>query len=142
MPATPAITMLRTFQLVFRQFLPRRLGLSNGELVGLHHLDKGFVPTNCNDVTIPSGVTVTVDIANAQAQSLTINNAGAATGLTISGSYQLTVTNAVTCNAPSIAGTSTIGIGGGTLSVGGTLTLNGGAASKICQVTWARGLSP
>ncbi len=96
-------------------------------------------PTASDPVVIASGFTVTVDGMDAAA-SVNINNAGAATGITISGGNSLTVSGAVNLNAPSAGGTTTLAVGIGTLTVGtvGTpanLTITAGDATEISTVT-------
>ena len=99
----------------------------------------GGIPGTGDAVTIPSGITMSLDNAASPVtiSALTINNAGAATGITILNSNSLTVTNATTLSTVSAgAGTSSISIGSGTFVAGGGLTINGSATGlRICQVT-------
>ncbi|MFA6923780.1 MAG: hypothetical protein WC223_05940, partial [Bacteroidales bacterium] len=85
------------------------------------------VPTSSDDVVVNSGITVTVD-ANAECNTITINanSAGSANGITISDSYTLTVTGAVSMTAPSSFKTSLIAVNAGTLNAG-SITIHGGS---------------
>jgi hypothetical protein len=76
------------------------------------------IPTSSDDVTISSGITVTVDVA-ASCATLTVATGNTAAGVTISGTNSLTVTGAITLNVPT-DGTSarTIAVGAGNLSCG------------------------
>ncbi|OQC65230.1 MAG: hypothetical protein BWX49_00057 [Bacteroidetes bacterium ADurb.Bin008] len=56
------------------------------------------VPTAVNDVVINDGINVTINIANAECQSLTINGGGSNTYVTV-GANSLTVGGAITINA-------------------------------------------
>jgi len=76
----------------------------------------GGVPTSADDVIIPTGLTVTVTTAGQAANTLTIQAAAAANGLTITSPGTLTVTGAVSMNAASGAVASTLAVGTGTLS--------------------------
>jgi len=88
----------------------------------------GGPPGSGDAVIIPSGYTVTVDGIDA-CTSLTINAAGVANGITISGSNSLTVSGAITMNAPTAAVNDTIAVGTGTLSAGSVSITGGGTAS-------------
>src|SRR5262245_37017276 len=75
------------------------------------------VPTSADDVVINNGITVTVDIANAQCNSITFGATNATGGITISGTNSLAVTNGITIgdltdNSSGI----TINVNGGSLS--------------------------
>ena len=98
----------------------------------------GGLPQSTDDVVIASGHVLTMS-GSATVTSLTINNAGAATGLTIGSGNTLTVSGAVTVSLPSADGTSTLAVGAGTLTVGGNITLVGGAASRIAALTVSTG---
>ena len=75
----------------------------------------GGIPAAIDTVTILTGHVVTVDVA-AVAATLTINAAAVANGVTISGTNTLTVSGAVTMNAPTAAVNSALAVGTGTLS--------------------------
>jgi hypothetical protein len=83
------------------------------------------VPTLADDCYINSGVTVTVTAA-AVCGSLEINPAAAATGVTISGTNTLTITNGVNMQAPTAAVNSTLAVNTGTLSAS-FIVIQGGA---------------
>jgi hypothetical protein len=87
------------------------------------------VPTLADDCTIGDGVTVTVTAA-AVCNSLTLSPALAATGVSISGTNTLTITNAVTMSGPTAAVNSTLAVGTGTLSAGSIHITGGTAANK------------
>jgi uncharacterized repeat protein (TIGR01451 family) len=97
------------------------------------------VPTSAETVTINTGVIVTVDQAAACA-SITINAPAANNGITISGTYTLAVTGAITMNAPS-AGTitSTIAVGSGTLTAASIAIPGSGTANRFCTVSVSTG---
>jgi hypothetical protein len=84
------------------------------------------VPTLADDCTIGDGVTVTVTAA-AVCNSLTLSPALAATGVTISGTNTLTITNGVNLQAPAAAINSTLAVNAGLLDVGTSITITGGA---------------
>jgi len=87
-------------------------------------------------VIIPSGFVVNVN-AGAAAASVTIDNAGAPTGLTFAGGVTLSIAGAVTLNAPSAGtGTTTVAIGAGTLATD-SLVITGGTGARISEVTLA-----
>lgn len=87
----------------------------------------GMVPTAADEVEIPSGVTVTVDVANAECSNLTVNGTlvmlnTAACGLTVYGDVVINSTGSFT--APTLTGgTSNLFH---TLTVYGDFTNNGG----------------
>ncbi len=86
----------------------------------------GVVPGSGDDVTIANGATVTVDVA-ASANSLNFQTGASSTAVSLGGTNSLTVTTGITYNA--VTGNNnnfTLDVAGGTLSVGGSLTLNGG----------------
>lgn len=60
------------------------------------------VPTAVNDVIINNNINVTIDVANAQCQTLTINGGANASFVTV-GTNNLTVGDAITINAPTAA---------------------------------------
>jgi len=89
----------------------------------------GVVPGSGDDVTIANGATVTVDVA-ASANSLNFQTGSSNTTLNISGTNSLTVTTNLTYNAVTSNNNNFIlNVAGGTLSVGGTLTFNGGGGT-------------
>ena len=75
------------------------------------------VPTSSDDVTINNGVTVTVNVANAQCKSITIGSTSTPGGITINGTNSLSVTNDVNIGAllDNSSGV-TIAVGAGTFS--------------------------
>lgn len=98
------------------------------------------VPVAGDTVTINSGITVTVDVA-AACTSITINDpAGSSNGVTISSTNSLTVSGAITTNAPSGNSVSTIAVGAGTLSAG-SIALAGttGAPARYTDLTVSTG---
>jgi hypothetical protein len=99
----------------------------------------GVVPGSGDDVTIANGATVTVDVA-AVANSLNFQTGTANTNLNISGTNSLTVTTNLTYNAVTQNNRDFIlNVAGGTLSVGGTLTFNGSATSRVNQLSIGSG---
>lgn len=89
----------------------------------------GGTPNSSSDVTISNGDTVTVNVANAQANSVTIAGGGSGSSLAFSLSNALTVTHDVTINAPTASVFKTVDVVDGTLTVGGNVTLTGGTTS-------------
>lgn len=74
------------------------------------------IPDAADAVTINNGVTVTVNTA-AECASIDINSGNTNSGITISGSNSLTVSGAITVNAPTSNNRNrTISVGSGTLS--------------------------
>ena len=90
------------------------------------------VPTAADDVTINSGITVTVT-ANAAANTITFstNNAASST-VTINSGITLTVTGAVTIPRATNAGApvNTLAVGAGTLNAGSLAFTNGGGGVR------------
>ena len=95
-------------------------------------------PTLLDTVTINSGVTVIVD-TTAECASLTINAPAIANGITISDNNSLTVTGAITMNAPTAGVTSTIAVGTGTLNAGSIAIPGSGTAGRFCTVSVSTG---
>ncbi len=93
------------------------------------------VPTSADDVTIQSGVTVTVDMA-AECASLTIEASGTNGTLTISGSNTLIITGLLNMVRPTPGELCTVNINAGTLSCG-SLTMNSttGGRKDIINIT-------
>ena len=91
----------------------------------------GHVPLAADDVVIAIGDTVTVNIANAVARSVTFNNGNSNSGLTIASGNTLTVSQGVTFTASTSNNrTRTLAVqSGAQLIVGGNLTMNTGAAT-------------
>ena len=100
----------------------------------------GVVPGSGDDVTIANGATVTVDVA-ASANSLNFQTGSSNTALNISGTNSLTVTTNLTYNTVTSNNNNfTLNVAGGTLSVGGTLTFNGGGgAGRVHQLSIGSG---
>ncbi len=93
-------------------------------------------PIAGDTITIASGHTVTISTAVAAA-SVVINNAGAVTGINMTGG-SLALSSTLTCNAPSTNATTTIAVGARTLSAAG-ISLSGGTQTKICALTLTTG---
>ncbi|MFA4917509.1 MAG: Ig-like domain-containing protein, partial [Syntrophales bacterium] len=97
------------------------------------------VPTSADAVTINSGITVIVDVALAEAASITFGTSvTAATGITINGTNSLTVSGAITMGAPGTSGTNTLAVGTGTLSAS-SISITGAASPKSSAVTVSTG---
>jgi fibronectin-binding autotransporter adhesin len=97
------------------------------------------IPTASDDITINSGVTVTVD-QNSSCASITVNSPSGANGITISGSNSLTVGGAVTMNSPPFLSfvNSTIAVGSGTLNAS-SISIPGGFINGNCIVSLSTG---
>lgn len=105
-------------------------------------------PTAADDVTICNGINVTVDGAGT-AGSVTIATGATATALTLGAAGTLTVTNAsglsgnVIINPSTANVTRSLAVGARTLTVTGSVTINGGTttggASNISQLTVTTG---
>jgi len=81
-------------------------------------------------VTINSGVTVTLDISPAHTiGSITVSAAGAANGITWSGTNSLEVTGATSIAAATAAVSSTLAVGAGTFKADGSVTITGSGTS-------------
>ena len=93
-------------------------------------------PTAADDVTICNGKAVTVNVATANAGSITIEGGNLATSLTIAGANVLSVTNAsgrsgnVVIAASTAAVTKQLAVNAGTLNVTGSVTVNGGTTTN------------
>jgi hypothetical protein len=96
------------------------------------------VPVAGDVVTINSGVVVTISTA-ATCASITINNSGATTGITLNTGGSLTVSGAITLNAPSNAGTTTVAVSSFTLSAGSIVINGGSSTNRVSQVTISTG---
>ncbi len=101
----------------------------------------GYVPTASDDVMIADGTTVTLDVASATVNSLTINDGLDTTGLIIAGSDALTVNQNVYVVNSTAGVVHSINVGAGTLNVGGDLDLNYGspATTKLSELTLTTG---
>lgn len=98
-------------------------------------------PTAADTVTIINNRTVTVNAAGIAANSVTINGGNNASGLTFAAGSSLAVTNDVVVNPPTAAAAKQISVADGTLTVGGSVTLNGGtAANRDALLTVSTGL--
>jgi hypothetical protein len=80
------------------------------------------VPTSADDVTINSGITVTVDVV-AAANTVTFAAVNANSSIVISGTNSLAVTGLITMPRPAAGITCTISVGAGTLTCG-SLTMS------------------
>ncbi len=100
----------------------------------------GVTPQPGDDVVIASGHIVTLNVTPVTVNSLTINAAAVANGLTISSTNALTVTGAVTLNQPS-AGTvtSTLAVGTGTLNAASIAIPGSATASRFATVSVSTG---
>ena len=102
----------------------------------------GTPPTSSDDVVIPSGFIVTADGADV-CNSITINAATVANGITISGTNSITVgatgTGTVTINAATSAVNSTLAVGAGTLTCGAISITGSGTGSHNSQLTVSSG---
>ncbi len=76
------------------------------------------VPTSSDAVTINSGITVTVNIANAQCASLTFAAVNNNSTLTISGTNSLAITGLLSMPRPASGKICTVNVNAGTLSCG------------------------
>ena len=90
---------------------------------------------------IAINTTVTMDVANATVNSLTLNSGATAAVVTISGSNSLTVTGATTINGPTAGVNTKIAINAGTFIANGLITINGGGAgTRNAQLTLDTGV--
>lgn len=98
------------------------------------------VPLATDAVVIPNtnGLNVTVD-TTAVALSVTFTGGNRANAVTISGTNSLTVTNAITINAPTGAVTKQVAVGAGTLTAGSISITSGSSGTRISQVTLSTG---
>ena len=87
---------------------------------------------------IANGDTVTLDVS-ATVNSLTINDGNASTGLTISGTNSLTVTNNVLATNTTNLTTKSIDVGAGALNIGGNLNLSANGGTQVAQLTIGTG---
>jgi len=96
------------------------------------------VPLAGDDVTIGSGVTVTIT-ANAACTSITFSNNST---LSFSGAFVLDVSGTVTMPAPGNNNPITFALGAGTATIGGLFTMNGGSgnASRRNDLTISTGI--
>ncbi|HET7832088.1 MAG TPA: DUF6701 domain-containing protein, partial [Gallionella sp.] len=89
----------------------------------------GGTPTSTSDVTISNGDTVTVNVANAQANSVTVAGGGSASVLQFNAGTALTVGNGLTIGAPTGAVNKSVNVNTATLSVGGNVTATAGSSN-------------
>jgi len=89
----------------------------------------GGTPNSSSDVTISNGDVVTVNVANAAANTVTIAGGSSISSLVFSLSNALTVSNDVTINAPTASVLKVIDVVDGTLTVNGNVTLTGGTSA-------------
>ncbi|MGH2567806.1 MAG: beta strand repeat-containing protein, partial [Bacteroidota bacterium] len=88
------------------------------------------VPGSLDDVQIRSDRVVTLNVTSATIASMTITGAGATGGLDLSGNT-FQVTGNVTINNPTSNGNqSYINVGSGSLTIDGSLTMNGASANN------------
>jgi len=102
----------------------------------------GGIPTAADDLTIPSGAVITVNVANAVAHSISFSAPTAATSITISGSNDLNVgggTGTITFTKAASTLTSTLAVGAGTVECG-TVTMNGGSSTGTNALTVSTGV--
>lgn len=98
------------------------------------------IPGADDDVIISNGDTVTVNIANAAAKSVTIQGGNKSSELQFNAGASLTVTNDVTIEAPTASKDKSITVSTGTLTVGGNVTATAASAnSSFSQLTVTSG---
>ncbi len=86
--------------------------------------------TSGDIVVIASRDIITLNVSPTYSiASLTINNTSAPNGVTISGTYGLTVSGAITMNTPSSGGTTTLDVGAGTLNAA-SVSIPGSSSSS------------
>ena len=100
----------------------------------------GYVPGPSDDAMIADGTTVTLDLASATVNSLTINDGLDTTGLIFAGTNALTVNqNVYVVNSTAGGILHSINVGAGTLNVGGDLDLNYGSTTRLSELTLSTG---
>ena len=100
----------------------------------------GYVPGPSDDVMIADGTTVTLDVASATVNSLTINDGLDTTGLIIAGTNALTVNqNVYVVNSTGGVIVHSVNVGAGTLNVGGDLDMNYGSTTHLSELTLSTG---
>lgn len=93
------------------------------------------VPTAVNDVVINNGINVTINIANAECQSLTINGGGSNTYVTV-GANSLTVGGAITINAATSNNVNKyITVSSGTLNCASITMAATGTNTRDCYIS-------
>ncbi|MGD0038271.1 MAG: hypothetical protein ABSC53_13380, partial [Bacteroidota bacterium] len=97
------------------------------------------VPTSADDVIIATGNVITISATGAVCNSLTINAAATANGITFGGVFTLTVSGAIIMNAPSGAVNSTISVLTGTLSAASIAIPGSATAAHNCIVSVSTG---
>ncbi|MFT3908129.1 MAG: proprotein convertase P-domain-containing protein [Ferruginibacter sp.] len=96
------------------------------------------VPLATDNVVIPNNKNVNIT-ANAVCASLTINSGLNANTVAITGAFSLSITNALTINAPTVANVKQLTVGTGTLNCGSIVLANTLLATADCQVTATTG---
>lgn len=96
-------------------------------------------PTSIDSVTVNSGITVTINVSQAQCASITFNNPAAAGGITISGTNVLAVSGAIIMNAAIAKSTTTLAVGTGTLNAGSITISSANTNNWLNQVTVSTG---
>lgn len=99
----------------------------------------GNRPATTDTITINAGVALTL-AGNVQVAGITIAAQAASNSPLTMSTFTLTNTGTLVCTLASTnTVTTTIAIGTGTLSNTGLITLNAGATSKVCTITWTTG---
>lgn len=158
------VSIMLAFMLVSSMANAQKTASVSGNWNNIATWGGAAIPTSSDDVIINNGVTVTINVANAQCKSITIGNTDAQCGVTISGTNSLTVTNAVTignlldnssgvdiavgdgnfsCASLTMANVTfsnddiALTIASGTATISGSLTMNGTGAENLVNITGA-----